>query len=159
MDQLLQGHCKMFWKESGYHGKLCATYRCGKTPRNAQIQTTWLSFLQSSDGTDGDWAKGERRLATEAPKLLNFSRWSNTLCDIPRTSFYSHDLRPCASPVASIDYTADTLYADLIDMLSLHQNWWQQSVRAIQHNHPNSCNLVLFCNPLLNMLCSNNSGL
>ena len=34
------------WRESRYHGKLCATSRCGKTPKHAQVQATWLSSLQ-----------------------------------------------------------------------------------------------------------------
>ena len=31
----------------------------------------------------GDLGDGKRRLGPEAPNPLNFSRWSNTLCDIP----------------------------------------------------------------------------
>ena len=45
----VQDHCKTSSRESGYHGKPCATSRCGKTPKNTQVQATWLSSLESSE--------------------------------------------------------------------------------------------------------------
>ena len=50
VNQLLQDHCKMSSGGSGYHSWPCATPRSRKTPKKAQIQATWLSSLQSSEG-------------------------------------------------------------------------------------------------------------
>ena len=81
-NQLLQDHCKISSRESGYHGKPRAPSRFGKTAKNAQIQATWLSSLQSGARNARRPGQREKRAWARRLQPLNFSRWSNTLCDI-----------------------------------------------------------------------------
>ena len=83
VDHLLQGHCKMLREKQDIVANLVPLPDLERHWRTFKSEQHGSHLFNLMNGTLEDQGEGRMEVGSRGFKPLNFSRWSNTLCDIP----------------------------------------------------------------------------